>query len=455
MAISIKPASTIEEEVFQRVISNIPPGQFYLRAKHIQPRRGGDSVVPFIISGTRGDPNSAGERLMMDIYINEERAARVAMTAKVIIVNLRLLPPPDVNYIRVVEGLYNPSQGTFVLTGESTGTSVAVTNYASVHFGVSLDYYRKVWLPYLTQERSLTSEWGSRIVEWYFKYHQRFPDTQALRTLAVRLASRATWTALPTDLGVQDMVAALCATEPVIEEISNERTAWDLALHPFLPCQTNYTGEAFDVWFPDIPTARETALLRLAGNVDYLQLKDHQEGRTFLEIADQDEPVIELIKDRSAGNLAYLLRQIGPMDYWRAFVQRDKEVDLFQRFWDNALDNFVHLPGLGMGDLFDSGTTDGNHFPDPLHSPTFDSQDLDTSQREPFTELWTGLGVNTADGIEIWDSVVEVAMAEGHIPPRSPVAWEWEWTGGIEMSAASVSAITNPLHGGAPPDFEE
>lgn len=455
MAISIKPASTIEEEVFQRVIGNIPPGQFYLKAKHTQPRRNGDTVVPFVISGTRGDPNSSGERLMMDIYLNEERIARVAMAAKVIIVNLRLLPPPDVNYIRIVEGLYNPSQGTFTLTGESTGTSVVVTNYASVHFGVSLDYYRKLWLPYLTQEWSITSEWGSRIVEWYFKYHQRFPDTQALRTLAVRLASRATWTELPTDLGVEDMVAALCATEPVIEEISNERTTWDLALHPLLPRQTNHTGEAFDVWFPDIPTAREVALLRLAGNVDYLNLKDHQEGRTFLEIADQDLPIIELLKDRSRGNLAYLLRQIGPMDYWRAFVQSDGEVDVFQRFWDNALDNFVQQPGLGMGDTFDTGTTEGPHFPDSSHSPTFDSQDLDTSQVEPFTELWTGVGVNTADGIEFWDSVVEVAKAEGQIPPTAPVSWEWEWTGGIEMSATTASEVTNPLHGGAPPDFEE
>jgi hypothetical protein len=323
MAISIKPASTIEEEVFQRVIDNIPAGQFYLRATHIQPRRNGESIVPFIISGTRGDPAAGGSRLMMDIYINEVRVARVAMTAKVIIVNLKLLPPPDVNYIRIVEGIFDPSQGTFIPTGESAGTSVAVTNYASVHFGVGLDYFRKVWLPYLTQERSVTSEWGSRIIEWYFKHHQRFPDTQALRTLAVRLASRATWTELPTNRGVQDMVAALCATEPVIEEISNERSTWDLALHPFLPRQTDYTGESFDVWFPDIPTSREVALLRLAGNVDYLNLKDHMEGRTFLEIADQDEPVIELLKDRSAGNLAYLLRQIGPMDTWKAWVQCD------------------------------------------------------------------------------------------------------------------------------------
>jgi hypothetical protein len=454
MAISIKPASTIEEEVFQRVISAISPGQFYLRAKHIQPRRNGDTIVPFIISGTRGDPSGSGSRLMMDIYINEERAARVAMPARVVIVNLRLLPPPDVNYIRIVEGIYNPSAATFVPTGESSGTSVAVTNYASVHYGVGLDYYRKVWLPYLTHERSLTSEWGSRIVEWYFKYHTRFPDTQAMRTLAVRLASRATWSELPTNQGVEDMVAALCASEPVVEELSNTRSTWDLALKPLLPVQVDYAGDSFDVWFPDIPTAREVALLRLAGNIDYLNLKDHREGHTFLEINDQDLPVIELFKDRSVGNLAYLLRQIGPMDYWRAFLQRDKETDLFQRFWDNALDNFVQQPGLGMGDLFDSGTA-GPHFPDPLHSRTFDSRDLDTSQEEVFTELWTGLGVNTADSIESWDSVVEAAKSEGQIPPMAPVAWEWEWTGGIEMSAMTSGAVTNPLHGGADPDFEE
>jgi len=454
MTISIKPSTTIEEEVFQRVIGNIPPGQFYLKATHVQPRRNGQTIVPFIIEGQRGDPLSDGSRVMMDIFINDDRVARVGMTANVVIVNLKLLPPPDVNYIRIVEGVLDPNLNTFIPTGESAGTSVVVTNYASVHFGVSLDFYRHVWLPYLMQERSITSEWGSRIVEWYFKYHQRFPDTQALRTLAVRLASRATWTQLPTDAGVTDMVSALCASEPVIEELSNHRDTWDLALTPFLPKQADYAGESFDVWFPDLPTAREVALLRLAGNVDYLNLKDWAEGRMFLDIADQDQPIIELLKDQTSGNLGFLLRQIGPMDTWRAFVQVDNEVDIFQRFWDNALDNFVQSPGLGMGDLLDSGA-EGVHFPDPLHSTSFDAGTFDTSEEEPFTELWTGLGVNTADAIEFWDSVVEVAKAEGQIPPKPPVSWEWEWTGGIEMFASTTETVTSTLHGGAPPDFEE
>lgn len=454
MSLTIVPASTIEEEVFRRVIGYIPPGQFYLRATHVQPRRNGKTIVPFIISGQRGDPDLSGTRVMIDIYINDARVGRYAMTAKSIIVNLELSPPPDVNYIRVVEGTFNPGAGTFVPTGDSTGTSVIVTNYASVHFGVALDYYRKLWLPYLTQERSITSEWGSRVVEWYFKHHHRMPDTQALRTLAVRLTSRATWHELSSDQGVKDMIASLCGAEPVVTQVDNERTSWDLALTPFKPTQTNYTGQAFDCWFPDLPTSREIALLKLAGNVDYLNLKDWSEGRTFLDIDGQDQPIIELFKDRSASNLAHVMRQIGPHDYWRAFVQVDNTVDLFQRFWDNALDNFVQHPGLGAGDTFDTFEDEDTYLSDPDHSASFDANTLDSSAEEPFTELWTGLGVNTADEIDIWDSVVEVAKAEGQIPPKPPVSWEWEWTGTIEMSARTNNAISNTLHGGAAPDFE-
>jgi hypothetical protein len=446
MALSIKPSSTIEEEVYRRVIAAIPSGAFYLRATHVQPRRDGNTIVPFVIEGTRGDP-SGGSRLMVDIYLNEALYQRAAMTAATITVPIKLQPSPHVNYIRVIEGTYNTSTDQFIPTGQSTGTSCVVTNYGSILFGCALDYYRKVWLPLQIQEFSLTSDWSCRQVEWYFKYHNRMPDPNALRTLAVRLTSRATWHELPTTRGVTDMVSALCCSEPVVKELTNERPNFDLALYPFVPDVANFGGWEFNIWFPDIPTAREVAVLKMARNLPYLELADHLEGRTFFNIQDI---AIELFKDTTQDNLGYILNRLDIMP-WKAFLEIERQKDNYLRFWDDAFDNLVTPPGLGAGDFFD---TDTESFPD--HDDTFDSPGvLDTCEEEPFTELWNGLGVSTADRIpgEKWDSVVQLAKAEGQVPPDAPVAWDWEWTG-FDAVATTSSDVTNTMHGGAPPDFE-
>jgi hypothetical protein len=232
----------------------------------------------------------------------------------------------------------------------------------------------------------------------------------------------------------------------VILPLTNERENWDMALYPLVPVTANYGGWAFDVWFPDLPSAREVALLSLIANVDSLVLRDHREGHTFLTT--QEQP-IELFKDTTASNLTFLLRQIGTMDTWRASLECEATRDNFLRFWANPLDNFVSEPGLGAGDHFDSDPVS-----DLGDSLTFDTDsELDTSDEEPFTELWTGLGVHGGDA-QHWDSVVQAARSEGQIAPDEPVAWEWEWTGVITASASTSYMITNPLHGGAPPGYE-
>ena len=452
MTLAIYPASTIEAEPYHRLIDGIPAGEFYLRAEYVQPRLNGENLVNFKIEGQRGDPDATGSRLMVDVYVNGERARRVAMTANVVTLPLRLEGPPTLNYVRAVEGTFDGS--SFVPTGSSAGTSVAVTNYGSVFYGAGLDYYRHVWLPYQTQEYSLTSYWSSRLVEWYFKFHRRFPDTQAMRTLATRLASRATWTELPTNRGMQDMIGALCASEPLFTEVTNTRSTWDLALNPLYPVSANWGGWDIDVWLPDIPTAREQALLRLARNLDFLELEDYSEGHTFLGLQGQDVH-LDILKDRSATNLSYLLRQIGTMDSWKSWLQVDVEADYFLAFWDNAFDSLVVAPGLGGGDpfdTFDGGGASSSFFPNPSHSETFDSGALDSG--EAFTEMWTGLTVNVFDGGTIaLDSSLQVARCDGEMAPHGPEAWEWEWTGGIEAAVSTASTVTNTLHGGAAPDY--
>lgn len=418
MTISIKPLSSIEEEVYGRVIANIPPGDFYLRAQYVQPRRDGSNRVPFVITGYIGHN--------VEVYLNEAFIGQIGMTATQYLVSLDLQPPPDINYLRIID----------TVTQEQYGTSVVVANYASVHYGAALDYYRHVWLPLQNQRWSLTSEWSGRLVEFYFKYHQNFPDTNALRTLAVRLTSRATWNNLPTDLGVRNMVGSLCASEPVIVDLTNSRPSIDLALHPLLPISVDYGGSEFNVWIPDFPTSREVALLKLCRSNDALVLKSFEEGHTFLTV--NGEP-IDLYKDATQANLAHVLQRIGTMDYMRAWVGRDRDIDHYRRFWSSPMDNVVEPPGLGITRPFDDFST-------------FDSgSTLDSA--EPFADLWNGLTVSPLDSSPM-DSVICPAVGPTQIQPDQPLAWEWEYTRISATAGISSTVPSNILYGGAPPDYE-
>jgi len=430
--LKIKPASHLEDEVFNRALSGIPSGNFYLTAQYVQPRWGGTTRVNFVIEGTKSN--------MVSVYLstedgNDQLLTRVGMSADTTMVSLPLKPPPDINYIRAVDGVYDAATDTWTATGEESGCSVVVVNYGTVHYGMASDWYQHVWLPYVIQNWSVTSEWGCRLVEWTQLYHNLFPDTQAMRTLAVRLVSRATWHEQPTTRGVIDQVAALCATQPFVRELSNNRPWVDTDLWPLLPIFADYGGHEFNVWVPDIPTARQLAVTRLVENLDYMQLQAFYEPNVYLTCQGDN---ISLRKDDSRSNLSYLLRQIGPMDYWKAWLSASASISLYRHWWDNALDNVVREAGLGQGVPFDTSW--------------FDLGVLDT--REPWTELWDDVGLNVVDGDPDigWDSVVEVAVDETQLSSPNPPQWNWEYTT-LEASCSTTREVSNPLYGGAPAGY--
>jgi hypothetical protein len=422
----IQLASRLEDDTYERILGGIPAGRFYLLDGKVRPRWNGATYQNFVLSGTQGN--------LVAIYLNGALATTVAMDTEVSYFKLKLSEAPTINYIRAIDGYRSGSQ--WIATGDEDGATVVLTNFASVHYGMARQHYQRVWLPYLYQKWSVESEWGSRLIEWAFKYRYRFPDTQALRTLAARLTSRSVWHEQPTSQGVKDAIAAICCSEPVIRELSNNRSYQDLALWPPLPVTADYSGWEFNVWLPDIPTAKEVGTLLMANNLTYLA------GQQFVEpnfTLSYDDEMVQLHKREQ--NLAHLLQQIGPMDAWQCYVAITRLRDLYFRWWDNALDNTVATPGLGSGTPWD---VDGG---------TWDSGALDSP--EPFADLWDGVGVNDADELPTvtWDSVIQVTKGEDEVPPDDPPCWQWEYST-LSPTVSTCKIVTNPLHGGAPASYE-
>lgn len=420
-------ASRLEDETYERIIGGIPGGKFYLLEGQVRPRWDGGTYQNFVITGTQGN--------LVAIYLNGALATSVGMANEVSYFKLRVDDAPTINHIRAIDGYLDGA--TWVPTGDEDGVTVVLTNFASVHYGLARQHYQRVWLPYLYQKWSVESEWGSRLIEWAFKYRNRFPDTQALRTLAARLTSRATWSEQPTSRGIKDLVASLCCSEPVIRELTNSRSYEDLALWPPLPVTADYSGWEFNVWLPDIATAKEVGTLLLAGNIDYLAAKHFAEPHFTLSFDDVEPVVLSKLEQ----NIAHLFRQIGVMDVWQSYVTMDTSVDLYKRWWDNALDNVVVAPGLGSGTPFDSG---GAHDSGGV---------LDSA--EAFADQWIGVGLNDVDDLPTttWDSVVQVLKGEDEIPPDDPPCWNWEYSA-LTVGLSTSKIVTNPLHGGAPAGYE-
>jgi len=433
MALSLKPATTIEEEVYRRVISNIPAGDFYIRATHVQPRRDGDTKVRLLAEVDTVSEVSGTQRRVLAVYVNQSFKQFVAIDSRKVVFAIRMEPAPTVNFIRVVDGTLDTATASFVPGGTEASTSVVVTTFASVFFGASLYYYRKLWLPYIYQFWSLMSEWGTRLIEWQLKYHNNFPNTAALHALSARLTSRAVWHEAPTERGIRDLVGSLCASTPVRTELSNVRPTYDLALYPFRADASSYSGVALDCWLPDIPSAKEAAFLRLASNVDHIKLKDHGYGATVAQI---DSDVIELRKSPTLLGLAGIMQIVGPHDYWKAFIEAVTSTPIYFRFWGNPLDNVVLPPGLGAGTTFDTGF--------------FDQATLDTFL--PFQHKWTGQQVTVTDDPRVTlDSVQQLGWDKGEPSFSGPAASLWTTT--LLSGSMTAPTVTNTLHGGAAPDF--
>ena len=423
MAISILPRARVEDEVIKRLLDYIPEGEFYLRAQYMLPILHGTGIHKFIIKGTAGH--------MIRLVLNDNLVARIGMVSAQEEVAVQLSLPPVVNDVEVIDED----------DGSTAGLSAVITNIASVYTGAARDYFRNIYVPYLYNKWSLESPWTARHTEWWFKYHSRFPDTRDMRILSTRLNSRAVFQDAPSNVGVISQMAALTGCTPVIVPVANAGPDdwFNPGLWPLLPPQADYNGHEVNLWFPDICSAREHALLRLFDSIPSVyQLKSNIEG--YQELTYNSNEWIPIRKQRvneRECNLRDLFNKIGALDYWQGFMGSSLSADIFCRFYGYLFDlSVTHPIGGGrtwdMGELLDQGNT-------------WDTND-------PWTELWDGLDVVPADVGETLDSAVQRAVCQGEVRVEPPFASEWEWTE-VAVEATTLNEVSNTLHGGADPGF--
>jgi hypothetical protein len=431
--LSIQIAGSYEEQVYQRIVTAIPKGLAY-PTTNVNPRPISERTA-FTIRGTLGRTVS--------VYLNGSKITESGIDSTSVRLELGPLDPwPVTHWVRLVDS-----------AGEEASIGITLSYMALVHAGAALDYFRHTYLDYLVQYWSLTSRWSSRPTEFRFQYHHSLPDTQALRSLAVKLLGRAVFHNSPTTGGIDSIVAAFTLGYPVAVPLVPD-AGIDPVIYPLLPTPAAYAGYDFNVWLPDLPTARELALWKLATNIPgQIRLRSAVEGTSYLGIAmgswgylnswspDQELSLPEtgwqttIRSSEQQRGLQHLMTLIGPMDTWLAFVTPNSEVEVARRFWAYRHDSVIESPGLGTGSHYDTSTG------------TFDSRRLDSG--EPFTELWTGVSLTSFDVDVPDDSVIAVSVELGNVRREPPVAfaYEYSWLSG---SCSTTKAVTNPLHGGAP-----
>lgn len=416
--VSIYPLTRLEDEVFNRLLEYIPAGEFYNKAQYTLPNFGGNQVVPFVISGIAGR--------VFSVYLNDKLITRIGLVASQETVNLTLRPPPEVNYLKVKDEYNN----------DVASTSVMLANYSSVHYGAVRDYFSHIWLQYLYNKWSLTTPWSGRLIEYLFKYHDVFPDTQAMRVLADRLTSRATWQDSPSTLGIESLLGSLTCGIPVTIPVTcAPPNNFDLARYPLMSAQGYYAGHWVNVWAPDLAYAKEHAFLHLCRNFPALyEIKGFREGILQLNY---NSDYVELRKDPANYNLRALFAQIGSMDYWQSFLSCKLTVEIGFSAYNSHFDNVV-TEDLSGGNPFDSRDAMD-------HTTPFDSGDQ-------WAYLWKGKSVRPLDSSGYFDSHVNVAVSFEDLPNEGPYGSLWDYEM-LEASATTAEVVTNTLHGGIIPEY--
>lgn len=410
------PATRLEDEIYNQVIANLPGGDFLLKANYVQPNWKGLGEVQLVVTGLDSTSGS-----WLGVWVNNQFKGKFPANASVIYFKLQLDKAPTLNLVSVK----NES------TGEVASTTIVVTTYGSVHWAASAVYYRNIYLRYLKEEWALLGEWNARISKWMHRYNALFPNTQALATLATRLSSRSCATSQPSTEGVTNMVQALTCGYPVVTPTVNQ-AGLHWATSRLWPKAAEPAGFEFDVWMPDLATAREVALVKLCDNLGHLG--GFREGVVATDLwSDFDQ----LYKDPDQGSLVVLLNLIGPMDTWMSWVELTSNVDLFSSWWMVSPDNTVEPDSLGLQALLDTGE---------------DIEDKPLDVGEVWAHLWNGVTLASMDQPSSMDSVIQDAVGQSSTVRDPLVLEEWEISE-LTLTCVFPDSISNTLHGGAPPSF--
>lgn len=419
--------------IYQGMLDEVPPGNFYLQAEETVPR----SILPteFILSTDSNDT--------VEIRINNKLVLTHIPRSRLDRVSIQLFDPPDVNLIQVTNGVDLP-----------VNLAIASTHIAKYMFVFSKELYEFSGFTVEKFFNLLRSPWAAFIAEYQLPWQRALPDVRSWRSMSVKMEALTLFQEQATRGGIPDLVTGFCQSTPVIMKPVNPET-WQPDLYQPQSAAHDVTGFDFHVWLPNICFNQWLAFISLANNVDYYQMRSVTEEAVMLQI-DKPQQIYEqhlfgqpdLAGGGRMDNLGPGCSILGLIDFLGCMdgIEVAGETLLFSDFalcfWASPFDLQVEPPGIG-GQFFDSDTDFDGDF-----GPLDGTYDVDL-----LTNFWVGTSTTKRFDFGIClDSYTTLARDPDEFSccEDGPDASVFS-TMAIDEDTTSAVTPINPLFGGDDP----
>lgn len=111
------------------------------------------------------------------------------------------------------------------------------------------------------QNRAISSELATRLVEPFISFQELLPDVQSLKVLAIRLVTKGLIHSVGTNLGVTELIKALALTTPVYNRMDKDSFELYPALDPWVKSASQFGGKESHIWLPNLEIASWLAFL--------------------------------------------------------------------------------------------------------------------------------------------------------------------------------------------------
>lgn len=242
--LTISPFEPVYQEVYQRVLDNIPAGNFILRAPVIVPLREG-RPSEFTVE------TDVGTRVMVyhdNTLVHEFVAVTTVTTVPIFL-----------------------QQGRNTVSArsqfESSAVLLAAVNYATYLSGWAEQWYFNVESRVEDHRAQIMSPFGLRTIENQLTFHDLLPATRVMRTLAGKLAVKSLLNLGGSTEGVTDLVTAVSGTTPVVVPTLMDSQIFEPAMRPVLLRAHDMAGFEFHLWLLNLCATEWNTFVQLCNNL--------------------------------------------------------------------------------------------------------------------------------------------------------------------------------------------
>ena len=377
---------SIQETIYSGIIKSmqidnapwIPPqGPFYLLDSNIVPYTPNPTIL-------RIETDKVGEAISIEIdqlgdfgsgvdVRKRQKAYTVVASSSVITTGIQL--GQGRNLITVYL-LNRPTDIAYLIVNATTITALWEA-FARVLYSVSTRIIDE-------QNRAISSELATRLIEPYISFQGLLPDIQSIKVLAIRLASKGLLHSVGTNLGVTELIKALSLSTPVYSRMDKDSFEIFPALDPWTKSASQFGGLEAHIWLPNIEIASWLAFLSFISN---------QPDLYEIQSITESEVVIKYQGD--------IQKHLFDFDrFGTSFLTAQASSECFKSVFINVTMVSSQILKMCVGTYtFDLYITDknllGNCRPHLDNDSVFDSGCVfDTDAIDPFTDGWIDLSLS-------------------------------------------------------------